>query len=34
MQDMQEIQKKFLLKFFELFLKKGGKFNKIEYSRY
>ena len=28
MQDTQEIQKKFLLKFFELFLKKGGKFEK------
>ena len=28
MLDMQEIQKKILLKFFELFLKKGGKFEK------
>ena len=29
MLDMQEIQKKFLLKLFDLFLKKGGKFNKM-----
>ena len=29
MQDMLETLKKFLLKLFDLFLQKGGKFNKV-----